>query len=443
MEAAGLKALTGSFTTRTLRAFAWNVFTLPIGGLDPANPCRGTKTSTRRCSLRHAIEREGAALPRVNLWTKTMRLFECQNCHNAVHFDNTACLNCHDSVGYIQDRFEMTALEPLGDGRWSALADRSGSYVFCGNAQHGVCNWLVRADGPSLCESCRHNRIIPDLSDPANLERWRKIELAKRYLFRSLLRWRLPMPDRMEDPSGGLAFDFKHDEINPDGSTNMVLTGHDEGAITLNIIEADDAERESRRVLMGETYRTLIGHLRHEVGHYYWDRLVRDTNQLEAFRAVFGDEREDYGEALKRHHSAGPSGDWQEAFISRYATSHPWEDFAETWAHYIHIVDALETAHAYGINVNANFQSAKQKIDARFDPYRATSAEELIRAWVPLTVAINGLNRSMGQPDLYPFVLSSPVMSKLQYIHQLIQTAALFAQRPDSDSQSLLMARAA
>jgi hypothetical protein len=371
-----------------------------------------------------------------------MRLFECQNCHNAVHFDNTVCVNCHDGVGYIQDRFEMTALEPQVDGRWSALADRDGSYVFCDNVRHGVCNWLVRAGGPALCESCRHNRIIPDLSEQANRERWRKIELAKRYLFRSLLRWRLPIPDRIEDPIGGLVFDLKQDAINPDGSPNLVLTGHDEGVITLNIIEADDAERENRRVLMGETYRTLIGHLRHEIGHYYWDRLVRGTSHLEPFRAVFGDERADYDEALKRHHSVGPSGNWQDAFISRYAPSHPWEDFAETWAHYIHIVDALETAHSYGINVNANFQSAKQKTDVRFDPYRASSAEELVRAWVPLTVAINGLNRSMGQPDLYPFVLSTPVMSKLQYVHQLIDKAAL-GQQLGTDGRPKPVERAA
>jgi hypothetical protein len=372
-----------------------------------------------------------------------MRLFECQNCHNAVHFDNTVCVNCHDSVGYIQDRFEMTALEPLGDNRWSALADRTHAYVFCGNAQHGVCNWLVRADGPALCESCRHNRIVPNLSEPANLERWRKIELAKRYLFRSLLRWRLPTPDRTEDPVGGLVFDLKEDGVNADGSPNNVLTGHDEGIITLNIIEADDAERENRRVMMGETYRTLIGHFRHEIGHYYWDRLVRDGGQIESFRAVFGDESEDYAEALKRHHAGGPTDDWQNAFISRYATSHPWEDFAETWAHYIHIVDALETAHAYGINVNATFQSAKQKIDRAYDPYRADSAEQLIQAWIPLTVSINGLNRSMGQPDLYPFVLSPPVMAKLQYVHQLIQNAAQSGRRADANDAAPQMGRAA
>ena len=371
-----------------------------------------------------------------------MRLFECQNCHNAVHFDNTICVNCHDTVGYIQDRFEMTALEPRGNGRWNALADPRGDYVLCNNARHGVCNWLVREGGPALCESCRHNRIIPNLSVPENLLRWQKIELAKRYLFRSLLRWRLPTPDRFEGEHG-LVFDLRQDSTNPDGSPNKVLTGHDEGVITLNIVEADDAERENRRVSMGETYRTLVGHFRHEIGHYYWDRLVRDKGRIAGFRAVFGDESEDYAQALARHHQVGPAGDWQSAYISRYATSHPWEDFAETWAHYIHIVDALETAQAYGINVNASFQSAKQKTDWRFDPYRANSAEELVRAWVPLTVAINGLNRSMGQPDLYPFVLSPPVMVKLQYVHELIQQAASAGRLPEAADQDRSMGRAA
>ena len=372
-----------------------------------------------------------------------MRLFECQNCHNAVHFDNTVCVNCHDAVGYIQDRFEMTALEPRGNGRWTALADPSRSYVLCDNARHGVCNWLIREGGPELCESCRHNRTIPNLSLPGNLLRWQKIELAKRYLFRSLRRWRLPMPDRTEDPEHGLAFDLRQDITNADGSPNKVLTGHDEGVITLNIIEADDAERENRRVSMGETYRTLVGHFRHEIGHYYWDRLVRDKRRIDGFRAVFGDESRDYAQALARHHEVGPSGDWQSGYISRYATSHPWEDFAETWAHYIHIVDALETAQAYGINVNASFQSAKQKTDWRFDPYRASSAEELIRAWVPLTIAINGLNRSMGQPDLYPFVLSPPVLEKLQYVHQLIQSAASSVRHPVDADESKVMECAA
>ena len=210
----------------------------------------------------------------------------------------------------------------------------------------------MRADGnSSLCESCRRNRIIPDLSIQENLERWRQIELAKRYVFRSVMRWRLPAPDRVEDPQGGLAFDLLGDVTRPDGSVEVVRTGHADGLITLNIAEADDPEREIRRSTMGETYRTLIGHFRHEIGHFYWDRLVRDAGRSALFRTLFGDERQDYQAALQHHYDNGPPPQWQDAYISAYATAHPWEDFAETWAHYIHIVDALETGRSYGINI--------------------------------------------------------------------------------------------
>ncbi|MDQ0392974.1 zinc-binding metallopeptidase family protein [Labrys monachus] len=352
-----------------------------------------------------------------------MKLFQCQHCGLAVHFDNTFCVNCHHRIGYLQDRFEMTALEPDGDA-WRALADPEKRYFFCENEKYDVCNWLVPEGGETFCESCRHNRTIPDLSFPENHLKWQKIELAKRYLFRSLMRWHLPTRSRAEDPDSGLVFDFVADVVRPDGTVERVMTGHDEGVITLNIAEADDVERESRRRSMGESYRTLLGHFRHEVGHYYWDRLVRDGQEFESFRAVFGDERDDYGAALQRYYESGPPADWQDSFISAYATAHPWEDFAESWAHYIHMVDAIETALAYGIDVKSRFGPANtRKIDARFEPYAAGSVDELINAWVPLTIAINGVNRSMGQPDLYPFVLSHPVTVKLQYIHDLIHGA--------------------
>jgi hypothetical protein len=351
-----------------------------------------------------------------------MKLFKCQNCQNALHFDNTICMNCNYRVGYLEDRFEMSALEPDGPG-WKALAAGGHHYMLCANAEHNVCNWLTPADsGRRLCESCRHNRIIPDLTIAANQERWRRIELAKRYMFRSLMRWLLPMPDRREDPQHGLVFDLKNDAAKADGAIEKVLTGHDEGIITLNVSEADDAEREIRRTSMGETYRTLIGHFRHEIGHYYWDRLVRDKSDFDGFRAIFGDERQDYEQALKDHYEHGAPAGWRESFITSYATSHPWEDFAETWAHYLHMVDALETARAYGINVGGQIMNNSAPLSNKFDPYRAHSADELLRAWIPLTIAINGINRSMGQPDLYPFVLSNPVMKKLQYIQELIQS---------------------
>jgi hypothetical protein len=190
--------------------------------------------------------------------------------------------------------------------------------------------------------------------------------------------------------------------------------------ITLNIAEADDAERELRRSSMGETYRTLVGHFRHELGHYFWDRLIRGTKRVGGFRALFGDETRDYPASLKRHYEFGPPPEWQDAFISTYATWHPWEDFAETWAHYIHMVDALETARSYGINVRAHPRDSARAVNIEFEPYAASSATQLIQAWIPLTVAISGVNRSMGQPDLYPFVLSKPVLGKLQYVHELI-----------------------
>jgi hypothetical protein len=349
-----------------------------------------------------------------------MKLFECQNCGNALHFDNTICLNCRHHVGYLQDRFEMNALAEVADG-WMTLGERNLRYRYCASAGLDVCNWLVEANSASVhCESCRHNRMIPDLSIPGNVARLRKIELAKRYVFRSLMRWGLQAPNRIEDPKGGLAFDLLSDSVDADGTAKIVETGHDNGVITLNIAEADDAERERRRSSMGESYRTLVGHFRHELGHYFWDRLIRDTKRFSGFRAAFGDETQDYAAALKAHYELGPPADWQDEFISAYATAHPWEDFAETWAHYLHMVDALETARSYGINVSASFKNVQKAVDLNFEPYAASSAAQLLKAWIPLTVAINGVNRSMGQPDLYPFVLSRPVLGKLEYVHGLI-----------------------
>ncbi|WP_341990877.1 putative zinc-binding peptidase [Azorhizobium sp. AG788] len=351
-----------------------------------------------------------------------MKLFQCQNCGNAVHFDNTACVSCGMRLGYLPESGQLSALTPDEAGGWRPLADPDTRYLSCDNAAYDACNWLVRADdGRTVCAACRHNHMVPDLTVPHNLAGWRKLEGAKHHLFYSLLRWHLPAPDRAEDPAHGLAFDFLADSTAPTGGPQAVLTGHDEGLITINIAEADDAEREKRRTAMGEPYRTLLGHFRHEVGHYYWDVLVRDGGRLEAFRAVFGDETADYGAALQAHYENGPPAGWQEAYISTYATSHPWEDFAETWAHYLHMVDALETAGSFGLTVQPRIANGGElQAEVTFQPYKAPDAAALITAFVPLTVAINAINRSMGQPDLYPFVLSAPVMQKLQFIHDIV-----------------------
>lgn len=348
-----------------------------------------------------------------------MKRFACQVCGAEIYFTNTTCVACGHRLGFLPETFEMTALEPAGTG-WRALAETAHTYRFCANEQYDACNWLVEAGSDeTFCPSCRYNHTVPDLSDPKNLENWRHLEAAKRQLFYSLLRWHLPMPTAAENQEKGLEFDFLADTYDEDGNLVPILTGHDRGTITINIAEGDDAEREKRRTAMGEPYRTLIGHFRHEIGHYYWDRLVADEQREAQSRAIFGDHAEDYKAALKAHYTNGAPPDWQSGYVSAYATSHPWEDFAETWAHYMHIVDALETASAYDLHVSPT-TDGRVGTKVGFDPYQAESASQLVEAWVPVTVAINAINRSMGQPDLYPFVLSKPVLEKLEFIHGLI-----------------------
>jgi len=243
-----------------------------------------------------------------------MKLFQCQNCGQPLYFENTRCERCGLALGYLPDREAITALKQEGDGAdltqkvWRALADQK-TYRYCANAAYDVCNWLVPTKRPdAYCLACRHNRIIPDLSFANNLEKWRALEVAKHRLFYTLVQLGLPTETRWENPAG-LAFKFLADV---EASDTAVMTGHVDGVITINIAEADDAERERRRQKMGELYRTPLGHFRHEIGHYYWDRLIADSPHLETFRRVFGDERRDYDAALKNYYANGPAPDWSE-----------------------------------------------------------------------------------------------------------------------------------
>lgn len=356
-----------------------------------------------------------------------MRLFSCSNCSNVVHFENNGCVTCGSRLAFRPSALDMVALRPDGSAILTDPAEEGWAAHPCANADIGGCNWLVDDNDVSgFCVACRHNVTIPDISIPENIANWQKIELAKRNMFYSLLRFDLPMTTRTQDPAQGLGFKFLADEViaTEDGP---VLTGHEDGLITLNIAEASDVEREARRVALGEPFRTLLGHFRHEVGHYYWNVLVRDRGEFDAFRAAFGDERVDYGESLKRHYAEGPMIGWELSYITAYAASHPWEDFAETFAHYFHIVDALDTADAFGLRTNPEAETdvSGLTLSKTFDSYRSGSSEALIRAWVPLTLAINSINRSMGQHDLYPFILSEPVFEKLRYIHQLIRSGRM------------------
>ncbi|PPQ33688.1 zinc-binding metallopeptidase family protein [Rhodopila globiformis] len=349
-----------------------------------------------------------------------MKLFKCQNCGQVLYFENTRCESCGLQLGYLSRAMTISALQPDG-AQFHALAAPDQPARLCDNAGHDACNWLLDAGGTTtLCLACRHNRTIPDLTVPLNLARWQKLERAKHHLFYSLLRLKLPLANRIDDPVHGLAFDFLADA--PDAAAPKVMTGHDNGLVTIALVEADDAEREKRRTQMGEPYRSLLGHFRHEVGHYFWDVLVRDGGRLEDCRALFGDDTRDYAAALQAHYQNGPPADWQAHYVSHYASSHPWEDWAETWAHYLHIVDTLEMASAFGITVQPRIsrdETLQAVID--LDPYETADMTTIIDAWLPLTFAMNSLNRAMGQPDLYPFVISPAVMTKLSFVHDVIR----------------------
>ena len=357
---------------------------------------------------------------------RRVQLFQCQRCGQTLFFENSLCESCGASLGYDAEATVLHALVPASGNDpllWSPIGQSGGgAFRFCANVAQGVCNWLVpAASAERLCRACRHNRTIPDLSDPAHQRAWQRLEAAKHRLIYQLIRLRLPLPSLAESPAG-LAFDFLADDAAVPGS---VLTGHASGLITVNLREADDAEREQMRVDMHEPYRTLLGHFRHEVGHFYWDLLLRDGVRLEECREIFGDDREDYAAALRRHYAEGAPSGWQQSFISPYASAHPWEDFAETWAHYLHIADTLETASAFQLGVHPKrAESPDLHADIRQNPYAQDSVDDLIESWIPLTFALNSLNRSMGLPDLYPFVLNPAAIAKLGFIHRLLQNAA-------------------
>ncbi|MEQ8356910.1 MAG: putative zinc-binding peptidase [Kiloniellaceae bacterium] len=351
-----------------------------------------------------------------------MKLFDCQNCGQLLYFDNTHCERCESLLGFIPDRTTMSALQATGENTWRALAYPGELFRFCANSAHDACNWLVAAEGPdAFCRACRLNRTIPNLGSGDNLILWQRLEAAKHRLVYGLLRLGLPLVSKHDDDAKGLAFDFLAGSDSPFQEGPQVITGHAQGLITIDVAEADDVERERHRRDMAEAYRTLLGHFRHESGHYYWERMVRNGVWHNAFRELFGDERDDYAAALEQHYAEGPPAGWQEDFISAYASAHPWEDFAETWAHYLHIVDTLETAEAFGLQIQITAGGdASPKMAIAFDPYRHADFDALIAAWMPLTSAVNSLNHSMGQPDLYPFVLAPGIVGKLRFIHGLI-----------------------
>jgi len=351
-----------------------------------------------------------------------MKLFTCQNCAQLVFFENTLCERCGHRLGFIPEQTTLSALIPEGEPLYRALADPRVRYRLCANAVWGACNWLVpETESADRCRACRLNRTIPDLGVDQNLTLWQRLEAAKHRMVYGLLRLGLPVVGRGEDAAAGLAFDFLADTGPRFQETPTVITGHAQGVITINVAEADEVARTRHREDMAEPYRTVLGHFRHEIGHHYWERLVRNSHRLASFRDLFGDERQDYAQALDSHYRFGPPWDWPQRYVSAYASMHPWEDWAESWAHYMHILDTLETAHAFGLSVAPpSIGDPALAADVPFDPYRETDFETLMAPWLPVILATNSLNRAMGQPDLYPFVLAPTVMGKLRFVHGVV-----------------------
>jgi hypothetical protein len=357
-----------------------------------------------------------------------MRIFSCSVCKQVLFFENVQCGGCGHALAYLPEHETLSALESDGDA-FIALAKeaRRARYRLCENyVQHGACNWAIPAESDAaLCASCRLNDVIPNLGTPQAVLAWKKLETAKRRVLYTLHELELPLEPKqeegkqLEDGKHGLAFAFKEDQAG-----EKVFTGHSDGLITINIAEADDAFREQTRAQMGEAYRTVLGHVRHEIGHYYWDRLVNGTPALAKFREAFGDEQADYDQARERHYRDGAPPDWHLRFVSAYASMHPWEDWAESFAHYLHMIDTLETASSFGVALKPAPEGGARLSGMAARRLHFEKFDDLLAGWVPLTLALNSLNRSMGLSDPYPFVLSDPAIYKLRVVHDILDAAA-------------------
>ncbi|BDZ47429.1 zinc-binding metallopeptidase family protein [Naasia aerilata] len=332
-----------------------------------------------------------------------MRVFACPKCGAWVEFEDRMCLACSTSLAYSPDRDDIV------------LADAE---VLCGFREQIGCNWVADPEGDGECASDRLTVERPGEGDPVAIVQLAVAEQAKRRLVRQLRHLGLPIEVRAGDH--GLGFALKSPA---DGE--QVLTGHADGLITINLTEASDPHREEVRIQLGEPYRTMLGHLRHEIGHYYWLVLVDEQPEVEPFRQLFGDERQDYGDALTAHYGNGDAGDWATDHISQYATMHPWEDFAETFAHYLHIADVLETTASVGVTVDgptgvpaplAGSISSRGAADIS-----GLTMPEVLTRWHGFSLAVNAINRSMGEPDLYPFVLTPAIGEKLAQVHDLVR----------------------
>ncbi len=383
-----------------------------------------------------------------------MKTFQCAKCDQQLFFENSICTSCGSTLAFLPDEGTLDVVEPTDvDGVLSSLGHEQKHYRHCKNRlDYDACNWAIpisaqpvtaepvgaqpasaravnkqstgeedTAEQTLYCESCALNEVVPDLSQPENVKRWARLESAKRRLLYTLkYQLRLSYHPGPEPSDFPLVFRFLADTDGPED----VITGHADGVITINIDEADGSKREATREQMGERYRTLLGHFRHEVGHYYWARLIEPSPQLSKFRKLFGDDRADYQEALAAHYAKPKAAEPPPNFISFYASSHPWEDWAESWAHYLHMLDTLETAHVHGLTLRRatgeTGAAADELEDEPLETLDFGDFDALVEKWQLLTVPLNSLCRSMGVSDAYPFALSDKVVEKVRFVHDVI-----------------------
>ena len=341
-----------------------------------------------------------------------MKRFHC-HCGNEVFFENTHCTACGSQLGFDPSKGELLTLMASSEASKKVIDTVGNHYLVCEHRQHALlCNWLLPPDSENgQCISCRLTRVIPMQSYPQNVKRWSVLESAKRRMVYGLLQLNLRLRyfRSVEGQERSMVFDFLEDKrSNPDVDQELVYSGHVNGVITINVAEADSSYREATREAMNEPYRTLLGHFRHETGHYYWDQLIVGSEYSEGFKSLFGDHTLPYRETMNNYYANGPASDWQTDYISAYASAHPLEDWAETWAHYLLMHETLETAVGYGL--------VKQLTDQRlFDAWMGE--------WMQLVVVLNALNRSIGNVDAYPFVISERVHKKLRFVHEVILQA--------------------
>lgn len=319
-----------------------------------------------------------------------MKMFSCPGCNGDLFFVNLSCV-CGCVVSF----------DPQSE-RFVTGADA------CANRDTIQCNWTAEDDA-GLCASCAMTTVHPDLAVPDNALLWAKAETAKRRVLVGLNRW-----GWFGSSDDGPRPEFHMLSETTSAGAADVTMGHASGLVTINLAESDPAERVRRREDLGESYRTLVGHFRHEIAHFLFERLSSSSEFQTSFRALFGDETADYGAALEHYYEAGPPAGWESSYITFYASAHPHEDWAESAAHILHLVDMVDSFAAANL-ASQSFSGSD------FEAYTEADPDRLLGAALEIGISLNHVNRALGVPDLYPFVTPPKVLEKLAFAHKWLK----------------------